>query len=38
IDIFQIEAKIVFEGLRLTWSKEFRQVELESDNTFLIGE
>ncbi|MFQ6634739.1 hypothetical protein Gotur_011940, partial [Gossypium turneri] len=37
IDIFQIEAKVVFEGLRLAWNKGFRQVELESDNALLIG-
>ncbi|MBA0728966.1 hypothetical protein Golax_020520, partial [Gossypium laxum] len=36
IDIFQIEAKVVFEGLRLAWNKGFRQVELESDNALLI--
>ncbi|MBA0742250.1 hypothetical protein Gogos_015327, partial [Gossypium gossypioides] len=29
IDIFQIEAKVVFEGLSLVWNKGFRQVELE---------
>ncbi|MBA0751441.1 hypothetical protein Gogos_000362 [Gossypium gossypioides] len=28
-DIFQIEAKAVFEGLKLAWNKRFRQVELE---------
>ncbi|MBA0877908.1 hypothetical protein Goshw_005453, partial [Gossypium schwendimanii] len=37
IDIFQIEAKVVFEGLRLAWNKGFRQVELESGNALLIG-
>ncbi|KAK5792426.1 hypothetical protein PVK06_033540 [Gossypium arboreum] len=35
-DIFQIEAKVVFKGLRLAWNKGFRQVELESDNALLI--
>ncbi|MBA0815570.1 hypothetical protein Gohar_000333, partial [Gossypium harknessii] len=34
-DIFQIEAKAVFEGLKLAWNKRFRQVELESDNILL---
>ncbi|KAK5785735.1 hypothetical protein PVK06_040350 [Gossypium arboreum] len=34
---FQIEAKVVFEGLRLAWNKGFRQVELESDNALLIA-
>ncbi|KAH1083036.1 hypothetical protein J1N35_022797 [Gossypium stocksii] len=37
-DIFQIEAKAVFEGLRLAWNKGFRQMELESDNVLLIDE
>lgn len=34
--IFQIEARVVVEGLRLTWDKSFIQVELESDNALPI--
>lgn len=30
-DIFQIEARIVLEGLKLTWDQGFSQVELEID-------
>ncbi|PPR83631.1 hypothetical protein GOBAR_AA37080 [Gossypium barbadense] len=35
-DIFQIEARVILEGLKLAWNKGFKRVELESDNTMLI--
>lgn len=35
-DIFQIEAKVILEGLRLAWNKGVKQVKLESDNDSLI--
>ncbi|MBA0759190.1 hypothetical protein Gotri_022110 [Gossypium trilobum] len=36
-DIFNIEFKAVLEGLKLAWDRGFRQVEVESDNSFLIN-
>ncbi|KAK5795439.1 hypothetical protein PVK06_036705 [Gossypium arboreum] len=34
--IFSIEAKIVLEGLKLAWNRDFRQVELECDIVLLV--
>lgn len=34
-DIFHVEAKAIFVGLRLAQDKGFRQFEVKSDNTFL---
>ncbi|KAK5774435.1 hypothetical protein PVK06_042290 [Gossypium arboreum] len=31
-----IEAKAILEGLKLAWAKEFKCVEMESDNAMLI--
>nr|KJB13439.1 hypothetical protein B456_002G074600 [Gossypium raimondii] len=36
-DIFNIEVKAILEGLKLAWDRGFRQVEVESDNSFLIN-
>ncbi|XP_016702055.1 uncharacterized protein [Gossypium hirsutum] len=36
-DIFNIEVKAVLEGLKLAWDRGFRQIEVESDNSFLIN-
>ncbi|MBA0742224.1 hypothetical protein Gogos_015302, partial [Gossypium gossypioides] len=35
-NIFQIEARAILEGLKLSWKRGFRQVEVESDNALLI--
>ncbi|MBA0735766.1 hypothetical protein Gogos_019581 [Gossypium gossypioides] len=35
-DIFQIEARAIVEGLKLVWSKGFKQVEVDCDNAMLI--
>ncbi|KAH1039050.1 hypothetical protein J1N35_040793, partial [Gossypium stocksii] len=35
-DIFQIEARAIFEGLKLAWMRGFRQVDVERDNALLI--
>ncbi|KAH1123143.1 hypothetical protein J1N35_006303 [Gossypium stocksii] len=36
VDIFQVEAKAMLEGLKLAWEWGFRQVELETDNALLL--
>lgn len=33
---FQIEARPIFEGLCIAWEKEILQLEIESDNAFLM--
>ncbi|KAH1091656.1 hypothetical protein J1N35_018913 [Gossypium stocksii] len=35
-DIFQVEAKVMIEGLKLAWARGFQQVEVESDNALLV--
>ncbi|MBA0765874.1 hypothetical protein Gotri_014988 [Gossypium trilobum] len=34
--MFQIEARVMLEGLHLAWNKGFWKLELECDNTLLI--
>ncbi|KAA3462825.1 SKP1-like protein 1A [Gossypium australe] len=36
IDIFQVEVRAVLKGLKLAWARGCRQVELKSNNAFLI--
>ncbi|KAK5826000.1 hypothetical protein PVK06_020901 [Gossypium arboreum] len=36
LDTFQIEAQTMMEGLKLAWSRGFRNVEIESVNALLI--
>ncbi|MBA0654229.1 hypothetical protein Goklo_021286, partial [Gossypium klotzschianum] len=36
IDIFQVEARAMLEGLKIAWVRSFRQVEVESDNALLV--
>ncbi|MFQ6639299.1 hypothetical protein Gotur_016569 [Gossypium turneri] len=36
LDIFKIEARALLEGLKFVWAKEYRKVEIESDNLLLI--
>ncbi|KAA3462750.1 reverse transcriptase [Gossypium australe] len=36
-DIFQVEARALFEGLKFAWAQGFCQVEIESDNALLIA-
>ncbi|MBA0819304.1 hypothetical protein Gohar_028414 [Gossypium harknessii] len=35
-DIFQIEERVIYEGLFLTWQKGFRKVVIKSDNALLV--
>ncbi|KAK5795152.1 hypothetical protein PVK06_036410 [Gossypium arboreum] len=35
-EVINKEARSMLEGLRLTWRKGYRQVELESDNALLV--
>ncbi|KAG8501357.1 hypothetical protein CXB51_003529 [Gossypium anomalum] len=35
-DSFEIETQAILEGLKLTWMRDFKQVEVESDNALLI--
>ncbi|MBA0574462.1 hypothetical protein Golob_001658 [Gossypium lobatum] len=35
-NVFQIEARAVVEGLKLIWSRGFKQVEVDCDNAMLI--
>ncbi|KAK5776762.1 hypothetical protein PVK06_044725 [Gossypium arboreum] len=36
-DIFQVEARALFEGLKFAWAQGFCLVEIESDNALLIA-
>ncbi|MBA0607968.1 hypothetical protein Godav_020224 [Gossypium davidsonii] len=36
VDIFQVEAKAMLEGLKLAWERGFRKVEVETDNALLL--
>ncbi|KAK5813023.1 hypothetical protein PVK06_028469 [Gossypium arboreum] len=36
VDIFQVEAKVMLEGLKLAYERGFRQVEVETDNALLL--
>ncbi|MBA0785030.1 hypothetical protein Gotri_000183, partial [Gossypium trilobum] len=35
-NVFQIKARAVVEGLKLVWSRGFKQVEVDCDNAMLI--
>ncbi|MBA0809907.1 hypothetical protein Gohar_001934 [Gossypium harknessii] len=34
--IFKIEIRAILEGLNLAWTFDFRQLELECDNTLVV--
>ncbi|MBA0777014.1 hypothetical protein Gotri_005081, partial [Gossypium trilobum] len=34
--IFKIEVRAILEGLNLAWAFDFRQLELECDNTLVV--
>ncbi|KAH1047839.1 hypothetical protein J1N35_038623 [Gossypium stocksii] len=35
-DIFQVEARAIYEGLKLAWSRGFSRIEVDYDNAILI--
>ncbi|KAH1030183.1 hypothetical protein J1N35_040087 [Gossypium stocksii] len=34
--VFRIEARVILEGLHITWEKSYRQLEIECDNALLV--
>ncbi|KAH1130349.1 hypothetical protein J1N35_001727 [Gossypium stocksii] len=35
-DVFQVEARAIYEGLMFAWSRGFRQVKVETDNVVFL--
>ncbi|KAG8476858.1 hypothetical protein CXB51_030099 [Gossypium anomalum] len=34
--VFKIETKAIFESQKITWDSDFRQIEVECDNAFIV--